>query len=299
MIKRTLFFANHCYLSVKNNQLLVSYRDPERQVVVALEDVGFVVVEDCSITFSMKFIELCSQYNIAVVFCDSKHMPDAMVQPFSAHTTHSETLQAQIKSKAVLKKQLWKRTVEMKILNQSRLLKHLQRTEALKLLALSKSIKSGDAGNREAMAAKIYWRALFRIDGFKRDRYGDYPNNLLNYGYAILRAAVARALVGSGLYPAIGIHHHNRYNAFCLTDDVMEPYRPFVDKIVFEIVNENEELFELDIKTKRLLLSVLKQDTILEKVKSPLSVALTRTSASIMRSFINNQVEVKYPTLDF
>ncbi|MCF6176312.1 MAG: type II CRISPR-associated endonuclease Cas1 [Victivallaceae bacterium] len=296
MIKRTLLFSSPCYLSVKHQQLLVTFKDDRRKQTVPIEDIGYIILENHSITLSIKLIELLNQYNAAVIFCDSKHMPSAMLQTFFGNSTYAETVQNQIAVANPLKNQLWKRTVEMKIKNQAALLKKLSKDKYKTLNKLAISVKSGDKDNREGVAARIYWKALFDNCSFKRERFGEQPNNLLNYGYAILRAAMARAIAGTGLAPVFGIHHHNKYNAFALVDDIMEPFRPFVDEIVMHIWEKDND-DELTTQSKQALLEVLTVDTKMN-TKTPLMLALTRTVASLARSFKQKNNVVEYPVLE-
>jgi len=283
MIKNTLFFSSPCYLSVKHKQLCVRQENSEEEHIVAIEDVGYIILENHSITLSLKLIELLNSHNIAVIFCDSKHMPCSMLQTFSAHSTYAETTRSQIEAKQPLKKQLWKKIVEYKIENQARLLEKYNLENSEKLMRLSNNVKTHDRDNREAVAARIYWQSIFSETYFIREREGVYPNNLLNYGYAILRAATARALAGSGLFLQLGLYHHNRYNAFCLADDIMEPFRPYVDEIVLNCYKGiKEEELNKDLKAK--LLDILITDVKIRK-RTPLMIALTTVSASLARCF--------------
>ncbi|MCD6374938.1 MAG: type II CRISPR-associated endonuclease Cas1, partial [Caldisericaceae bacterium] len=233
MLKRTLFISNPYHLSLKNRQLVVSEKGGMPVKTAPVEDLGFIVLDHPQISFSMKLVEQLSEFNVATVFCDSKHLPSSMLLPLDANHIQSEIFRAQIDASEPLKKNLWKQTIEAKIKNQARLLSKLGKNSG-PLKAIAKSVKSGDSDNREGFAARIYWNALFG-KAFIRDRYGNPPNMYLNYGYIILRSAVARAVSGSGLLATLGIHHRNRYNAFCLADDLMEPYRPWVDEIVVEL----------------------------------------------------------------
>lgn len=234
MLKRTLFFSNPYHLSLKNKQLLVTAKNELSSKTIPIEDIGFIVLEHPQISITMKLMEQLNEFNVATVFCDSKHMPCSMLLPLDAHHIQNELFRAQINATEPIKKNLWKQTIEMKISNQALLLDKLGKS-SLQLRTLAKTVKSGDIDNREGFAARMYWIALLGKN-FIRDRYGEPPNPFLNYGYILLRSAVARALTGSGLLATLGIHHHNRYNAFCLADDIMEPYRPYVDEIAFEMI---------------------------------------------------------------
>jgi CRISPR-associated protein Cas1 len=221
-------------------------------------------------------------------------MPNAMLLNLDSNTTQGESYRAQIEASEPLKKGLWKQVVEMKIRNQAALLNKLGK-DGDKLKPYYSNVKSGDSDNREGIAAKIYWNELFGED-FIRSREGSSPNNLLNYGYTLLRAAVARALMGSGLFPAFGIFHRNRSNAFPLADDIMEPYRPFVDEIVFDLYANGER--ELNKQVKADLIHLLYTDTRFDKVVRPLEVGLTITTASLAKCFAGDAKKLSYPQLE-
>lgn len=297
MLKRTVYFESPAYLSFKNGQLVYTPKPKGEMRTVPVEDLGFVVLDNHSITLSLRLIEELTANNVAIVFCDKLHYPAAMSVPFAGNTTHAETLASQLNMSVPLKKQLWKQTVEVKIKNQAEMLRRTESGGFEALLRYAETVKSGDTDNREGAAARIYWQNLFG-DAFKRERFGDGPNHLLNYAYAILRAAVARALVGSGLYPAIGIHHHNKYNAFALADDVMEPYRPYADEIVYEIWKNSEiEEDEISKEQKQLLLRLLAADVHMTNILRPLMVGLSHTTASLARCIGGEQRKVDYPVM--
>jgi CRISP-associated protein Cas1 len=297
MLKRTIYFESPAHLSFGNGQLVYTPR-PEGEVrTVPIEDIGFVVLDNHSITLSLRLIEELTANNAAIVFCDKLHHPTAMSVPFDGNITHAETLAAQLEMSEPLKKQLWKQTVEMKIRNQAAMLERTGSGGVDALLRHASSVKSGDTDNREGAAARIYWQNLFG-DNFRRERFGDAPNHLLNYAYAILRAAVARSLVGSGLYPAIGIHHHNKYNAFALADDVMEPYRPYADEVVYEIwIKADERTEELSKEQKQQLLKLLAVDVHMTNTLRPLMVGLSYTTASLARCIGGDQKKIDYPVM--
>ena len=246
MIKKTLYFGNPAYLSLKNAQLVIKLPEVEKndtlpesfkvqtQVTKPIEDIGVVVLDNQRITITTGAMEALLANNCAIITCDQRSMPVGLMLPLSGNTTQSERFRDQIDASLPLKKQLWQQTIQAKISNQAAVLAKCRRAEVGCLKAWAKDVRSGDPDNFEGRAAAYYWRYLFglHIDGFTRDREGLPPNNALNYGYAILRAIVARALVSSGMLPTLGIHHHNRYNAYCLADDIMEPYRPYVDERV-------------------------------------------------------------------
>jgi CRISPR-associated protein Cas1 len=295
MIKRTLFFSSACHLNIKDDQLVITNRDTGKLNQVPAEDIGFVVLDNPAITFTQSVIQHFSENNASVVFCDSKHHPSSMLFHLDSNQTQTEKFRNQINAKEPLNKQLWQQTVKAKISNQAKLLKKLK-IDSSALERIVKNVKSGDTTNEESKAARFYWKNLMGND-FRRDRYGLAPNSALNYGYAILRAAVARALAGSGLLPTLGIHHKNRYNSFCLADDIMEPYRPFVDKAVIELKSDMKEDEELTSNVKAELLQVLTCDIVINNKKRPLMVGLTETTASLARCFAGETNKILYPEL--
>ncbi len=295
MLKRTLFFTTPLDLSLRNNQLIINTRQmPEVKNSVPIEDIGVVVLENQQINITLPLLNALSDNNAAVIICGENFMPNAMLLNLDSNTTQGESYRAQIEASEPLKKGLWKQVVEMKIRNQAALLNKLGK-DGDKLKPYYSNVKSGDSDNREGIAAKVYWNELFGED-FIRSREGSSPNNLLNYGYTLLRAAVARALMGSGLFPAFGIFHRNRSNAFPLADDIMEPYRPFVDEIVFDLYANGER--ELNKQVKADLIHLLYTDTRFEKVVRPLEVGLTITTASLAKCFAGEAKKLSYPQLE-
>lgn len=292
MLKRTLFFGNKASLNTKLEQLVI--KTEARETSVPIEDIGFVVIEHPEIYISVPALIKLSENNVAVIFCDAKHLPCSMLLNLDSHHIQEELFKSQINASEALKKQLWQQTVKTKIRNQAEHLKLLSKPYDVLNFYESK-VLSGDSDNREASASIHYWKYVFDFN-FSRERFGEYPNLFLNYGYIVLRAAVARALSGSGLLSTFGIHHHNKYNAFCLADDIMEPFRPLVDAKVIEIL-ENYEEKELTVKIKAELLSVLTQTVYFEDSKSPLMVALTRTASSLQQCFSGTERKLNYPRL--
>lgn len=292
MIKRTLFFGNKCSLTTKYEQLVI--KTSERETTVPIEDIGFVVIEHQESYISMPALSKLSSNNVSVIFCDEKHMPQSMLLNLDSHHIQQELFRNQINASEPLKKQLWQQIVTAKIENQSELLNRMNRKNDPMDYYASK-VLSGDTSNREGVAAAYYWKHLFDFD-FKRERFGDYPNLFLNYGYIVLRAAVARALSGSGLLTTLGIHHHNKYNAFCLVDDIMEPFRPLVDAKVIEIMQKYDEQ-DLITPIKAELLKVLTETVYFEGYKSPLIVGLSTTASSLQQCFMGKARKVTYPKL--
>lgn len=303
MIKKTLFFGNPAYLSVKNSQLVVKRTDSETQQevvrTVPIEDIGVVVLEDRQITITNVALDALLQNNCAVITCDEKHMPAGMLLPLEGNTIQSERFANQIDASLPLKKQLWQQTVQAKIRNQASVLKRLSGVEVGCMLAWANDVKSGDSDNLEGRAAAYYWKNIFpSLPGFTRDREGEMPNNLLNYGYAIVRAVIARALVASGLLPTLGIHHHNRYNAYCLADDIMEPYRPYVDELVVNIMRSDIDYGELTPELKKQLLGLPVTEVLIGGQRSPLMVAASQTTASLCKCYSGELRKMAYPTME-
>lgn len=293
MVKRTLFFSSPCKLSLKNCQLVVDNRETGEVRTVPVEDIGVVMIENQMVSISVPALNALSENNCAVVFCDSRHMPTSMLMNLDSNSVQAETYRLQMEAGAPLKKTLWKQIVEAKIRNQASLLKELEKDgDALK--PLYSNVKSGDSDNREGIAARLYWNLMYGGD-FQRTREGSWPNAMLNYGYSILRAGMTRAIMGSGLFPAFGLFHKNRYNAFPLADDLMEPYRPFVDQIVYSLLQQGEK--DLTPHVKQSLLRVMFLDTSFKDVTRPLEIALSLTTASLVRCLRKEQKELSLPML--
>ena len=287
-------FTSPVYLFLKDSQLVITFKDNKDTVTRPIEDIGFVVIEHPEVGISVPALNELADNNVSVVFCDKKKMPKTMLMTLDGNTTQQESYKYQIDASAPTKKNVWKQLVECKIRNQALLLNKLGKNGDI-LKQYYMNVKSGDADNREGAAAREYWGRIFD-EGFKREREGLPPNNLLNYGYTILRAAVARALIGSGLYPAFGVFHRNRYNAFPLADDVMEPYRPFVDEIVYHLYYDGA-INELDNQAKGKLLRVLFSDVKMGKVTRPLENALSLTTASLLRMYKGETDKLSLPII--
>lgn len=313
MIKKTLCFSNPAFLSLKNQQIVISphnvsndtYKAKQRYQIynndvrtIPIEDIGVVVLENSQITITNALLNALIENNAAVICCDNSHMPSSLLLPLSSHTVQNERFRFQIDSSLPLKKQLWQQTMQSKIMNQAVVLKKNTGTEVKNMYAWASQVKSGDTTNQEARAAVYYWRNLFLdIPFFTRGQWEAPPNNLLNYGYAILRAVIARSLVGSGLLPTLGIHHHNRYNSYCLADDIMEPYRPYVDDLVVKLINSGIDYNELTPIIKRELLQIPTMDVFINGQNSPLMIAATITSASLARCFSGESRKILYPEI--
>lgn len=294
MLKRTLVFSNPVSLTLKNRQLVLAFKDdPDNKHTIPIEDVGVVVIENQRTSITIPLLNALVDDDVQVVFCDENNMPHSMLYNLDSNQTQGETIRNQIAAGEVLKKQLWKQVVEAKIRNQARLLDKIGYNGSI-LRPLYTNVKSGDADNREGIAARLYFRELFG-NSFIRDRNQPGINVLLNYGYTILRAAVARALVSSGLFPALGIFHHNRSNAFPLADDMMEPFRPYVDEVVHDLAMRGETELTKDVKGE--LISVLYADTVFDNVTRPLSVGLSQTTASLVKCYAKEQKTIEFPIM--
>ena len=294
MIKRTIYFGNPVYLSINLDQLIVQIPDIDKKSSIPVEDIGVVLLDHPRITITHGVIKRLLENKVALISCDESHMPSGLMLALEGNHTQAEKYVYQVNASVPLKKNLWQQTVKAKIQNQMILLQQLGKPWK-RLEILEQRVLSGDAKNIEAQAAAYYWPTL--MDGFIRDRYGEAPNGLLNYGYAVLRAMVARALLSSGLMPTMGIFHKNKYNAYCLADDIMEPFRPFIDRIVVELYcGMNIDTF-LDKESKVKLLSVATVDALFGKVKSPLMVGMSRTTASLFECFEGSKKNIVYPIM--
>lgn len=295
MIKRTLFFGNPAYLSTKNNQLVVSFPDEDReQKTIPIEDLGYIVLEHPQITITTGLIRKLVDNKTAVITCNAQHLPTGFLQPLQGHSEQTERYRHQLNASIPLKKNLWQQTVMTKIENQALHFKKLGKNPK-RLERYAKEVKTADHDNQEALAAAFYFQNLFDIPDFSRNQKGVAPNGLLNYGYAILRAVTARALISSGLLPSIGIFHSNKYNAFTLADDVMEPYRPFVDHIVWEMVESGENIEEVSTDLKAQLLMIPAMDVFIDGKNSPLMNAMSRTTNSLWECFYGSSRKILYP----
>ncbi|WP_455075058.1 type II CRISPR-associated endonuclease Cas1 [Prevotella fusca] len=310
MIKKTLCFSNPIYLSLRNAQLVLHLPEvesnktlpeamkKEAERTIPIEDIGVVVLDNRRITITSGVMEALLENNCAVITCNQKSMPVGLLLPLCGNTTQNERFRSQLEASLPLRKQLWQQTIKQKILNQEHTLRINTDKETNCMRVWSNDVRSGDPDNLEARAAAYYWKNLFtEYPNFVRNREGIPPNNLLNYGYAILRAIIARALVGSGLLPTLGIHHHNRYNAYCLADDIMEPYRPYVDQLVLDIIHNYTEISDITREIKMQLLSIPILDVVINGKRSPLMIAVQQTTASLAKCFAGESKRISYPEM--
>lgn len=310
MIKKTLCFSNPIYLSLRNAQLVLHLPEvesndtlpetmkKEAERTIPIEDIGVVILDHRRITITSGVLEALLENNCAVITCDQKSMPVGLLLPLCGNTTQNERFRTQLDVSLPLRKQLWQQTVKQKILNQEYVLRTNTDKETNCMRVWANDVRSGDPDNLEARAAAYYWKNLFKdYPDFVRDRGGTPPNKLLNYGYAILRAVIARSLVGSGLLPTLGIHHHNRYNAYCLADDIMEPYRPYVDELVLDLIRQNEDISEINKRLKMQLLGIPMLDVVINGKRSPLMIAAQQTTASLYKCFAGEMRHVNFPEI--
>ena len=292
MIKRVLCFENPARLSLKLAQMVVELQDVTR--TLPIEDIGVVILDHKQITITHALIDALLANNVAIVTSNDKHLPVGLMLPLDGNTLQSERFRAQIDASEPLKKQMWQQTIVAKILGQA----HVLGTQLIKhnnMLKWAKDVRSGDTENMEARAAAFYWRNMFEKDAFIRDPQGLPPNNLLNYGYSIVRAMMARALVGAGLLPTLGIHHHSRYDAYCLADDIMEPYRPFVDMKVLEMWKNGGITSDISSDQKRELLGITTMDVSISGHRSPMMLAIQTTAQSVQKCYSGEARKIIYP----
>jgi CRISPR-associated protein Cas1 len=301
LIKRSILVENKTVITTKQQQLIL--KSEIRESSIPIEDIGFLVIDNNETYLSIPAMNLLIENNTAVIICNTNHLPNGMFLNLNSHHIQQEIFRNQIEASLPLKKQLWQQTIIEKITNQGILLEQItQKKNSFEFLA--SKVLSGDTTNMEGVAASQYWKTFFDSSesqpekqvNFKRERFGDYPNNFLNYGYAILRAATARALSGSGMLNTLGIHHKSKYNAFALADDIMEPFRPLVDEKVYEIMQNFDEQ-ELNTKIKAELLQILTRTVYFKEEKSPLMVALQKTASSLQQCYTGDRKKLKYPKL--
>ncbi len=284
MPKQTLVITSKAQLSVKNGMLMV-VKEEEEEIFRSFDDLQTIIIDNHSVSLTIPLLNKLSEKSILVVFCNEKHCPQSMLMDLESNSLQTKFFRYQIEASVPLKKQLWKQIIEKKIRNQSNLLIKLFDCDDV-LQKYYTNVKSGDSSNREAIAANIYWKMLFGKN-FIRDRYGDKPNDMLNYGYVLLRTSITRALMDSGLMPTIGIFHRNYYDSFPLSDDIMEPYRPFIDNKVYELFLQGRT--EINKHFKHDILELFYKELSHDE--------LTKTTASLANIFCQNSKIIYYPNL--
>lgn len=299
MIKRTLYFGNLCTLKKKDMQMYVDFpvKENKTPAVIPIEDIGIVVLDSNQIVISHALISALMDNNCALISCNDKHLPYGLMLPMFSHHAFTQKMHNQINSSLPLRKNLWKQTVIAKISNQAALLRKNGKNDN-KMQYYIRQVKSGDPENIEGRAAAYYWDNLFNhYFSFYRSIEGGYPNSFLNYGYAVLLAVIARSIVASGMIPSFGIHHRNKYNPWCLASDIMEPYRPFVDKVILNIMEEFPDKEELTPEIKRHILKIPAMDIVIDRNNSPLMIGTQRTTASLADCFEGTARRILYPEL--
>ena len=300
MIKRVLAFTTPAYLSLRQKQMVIRVNadiDKALERTDPIEDIGVVVLDHQQITITQALLDALLSNNVAIITCDTRHLPTGLMMPLDGHNLQHERFQEQINASEPLRKNMWQQTIQQKILNQAAALS-LVECQNQNMLKWAKDVRSGDTTNLEGRAAVYYWKNIFRsMPDFVRGQEEPYPNNLLNYGYAIVRALMARALMAAGLLPTFGIHHHNRYNAYCLADDIMEPYRPYVDLLVVKLMESGEATENLSREMKQRLLSLPVTEVVIDGHRSPMMVAIQTTANSVQRCFAGEARKIIYPEM--
>jgi CRISP-associated protein Cas1 len=293
MIKRILEVSSSgTYLSIKHQQLVLKLATGETHSA-SCEDIGALIIDNPAVTFSTAVVNSITEAGGCIVVCGKNHLPTTLMLPIEANTLQGERFRRQSDISKPLCKKLWAKIIVSKIQQQAIMLESIGKNSAV-LVSLAKRVRSGDPANIEAQAARHYWKPLLG-SGFSRHREGKPPNNLLNYGYTVLRAIVARAICGTGLHPTLGLHHKNKYNAFALADDLMEPYRPLVDQSVLEYLSQNDLTEDINRDCKAKLLGMLHRQLYFDGKKEVVQIAIQHTAESLSKSIMSNRDYLKLP----
>ncbi|MGC4129648.1 MAG: type II CRISPR-associated endonuclease Cas1 [Bergeyella sp.] len=296
MLFRSIYIGNPAYLKLKDEQMYILCPETkEMKAKIPIEDLGLLMLDHFQITISHQLIQRMMGNNVVVVSCDSHHLPHGIMLPIHGHSEHSQRVKDQLEASEPLKKQLWKQTVECKIENQKEVLRKLGNYYE-PMQEYQKNVKSGDITNMEGIAAQHYWKYLISLD-FLRQRFGDSPNQFFNFGYSVLRSIVARAIVEAGLLPVLGIFHKNKYNPYCLADDLMEPYRPFADLLVMDWLTKNPDCEDLTKEFKAHIMQIATKDVKIDGLKRPLLVAVKTTTSSLYKCYTGEKRQISYPEL--
>lgn len=269
-------------------------REGSDSVTIPFADIAVVVLAHPQITITHPVLSELANSGASVITCDERRLPAAMLLPLQGHFVQTERFRVQAAAPLPTRKRIWRDIVRAKIRAQADTLS-LVRGDDHSLPALLSHVRSGDPSNVEAQAARRYWTALFPGGDFRRDADGDDQNRLLNYGYAVLRAIVARAICAAGLHPSLGLHHRNRYNAFCLADDLMEPLRPVVDQAVAQLVDRYGADMPLDSSFRRTILDGLLLPLRLEHEKRTIFDVVSRTASSLVDVFLGERATILLP----
>ncbi len=294
MIRRTIEVVSRAHLRVKLKQLIIQNDEGEHSV--PFEDIGFLILDNPQITCSLSVIRHCAKENVALIITDEKHLPASLLLPLDVHSTQGKIMRMQATTPEEVQHVIWQQIIQVKINAQSAVLIGVHGIKNARLERLAKTVQPADVRNHEAQASRIYFKLLFGKD-FKRDHNNSNDINiLLNYGYSLIRTACARALMGAGLHPAFGIHHHNQYNVFCLADDIMEPLRPLVDRCAVEL-SQAESFSGLGRNEKNGLLGVLSIPVLLKKRELPLMSALSMYCASLRKILETHKGKLHIPVI--
>jgi len=296
MTDRVIDFSDEpAKLSVRNYLLIVE-KNGEEKITIPLNEIAVLVVSHPQVIYTQSVLAGIASAGGTFITCDDKHVPVGMLLPIDAHFSQVERFAKQAQASEPTRKRLWQQLIIAKIEAQGNLLKEI-RDDDFGLLEMAKKVKSGDTDNFEGQASRIYWPALFDDRTFTRERYGNDQNRFLNYGYTVLRATVARGICASGLHPSLGIHHHNKYDTFCLASDLMEPFRPIIDKVVVNIVDEYGKDAPVDKETKGALLSVLLGRFPLDGDQRTLFEIVSRTASSLAQVFTGERKDLVLPEI--
>ncbi len=282
-------------LHVRHSQLVIEL-EGAAEVTTPLSELALLVISHPRVLMSQAVISGMAENGGSVVICDQKHLPIAMMLPLQVHTTQTERFARQAQASLPLRKRLWQQIVRAKIRAQGRLLRHLHGNDA-GLLAMAERVRSGDASHLESQAARRYWPLLFADPRFRRGSQGPDQNSHLNYGYAVLRAVTARALCSAGLHPSLGLQHHNRYDAFRLAGDLMEPFRPVVDRAVYAWVQEHDPTLPLDKQAKAWLLLPFSERYEFEGESRTLFDLAARAASSLAHAFMGESKVLSIPEI--
>jgi CRISPR-associated protein Cas1 len=291
MIPRIVDVCENGRFIAKNRGFITIKQGDEFYGEVPLDDIGVLVISAFGATCTKEALVSLAERGAVTVLCNSKGMPSALVLPVNANYESALRIRVQSQASLPLKKRLWQTIVTTKLNHQSEVLRYFDKQEKANQIGVyAKQVQSGDPQNREASGARVYWKALFG-DDFSRNPDGDWPNSLLNYGYALLRACTARAICAAGLNPIFGIHHESSTNPFPLADDIMEPYRPLVDYYARQILAD--DITGMNAATKQKISSFLWADLYFEGETTPLYTAMERLAFSLVNSFKSKKPQIE------
>ncbi len=287
MAWRGLHLTQPARLALADGQILIGRDDGE--IRLPLEDIAYMVIDTPQASLSLPLLSACMEAGLAVIITDPKHLPSGVMLPFHRHFRQGGMARLQVDQTEPFRKRLWQAVVRTKIENQGAVLKVLGRADSAPLAAMARLVGSGDPENVEARAARAYWSRLW--SNFRREDEADLRNALLNYGYAVLRACVARALVGVGFLPAFGIHHASVTNAFNLADDMLEPFRPFIDLLAWRHLGGKDEARAMSLEDRQAMAGAMMENAAMGEDEVTLLVAAERLAASLARAMEERRPE--------